>query len=334
MYNNLDCANVSFKLFTLMTKESKTKWKCLECVCKLPRKDNTNTPIRQQESRTDPIELCDDNEDDSQRNVTLRKKQTNFMNTIELLEEAQFELSTNSPPDFSGNDVEVLKNQIYKLQKELKSARESINQLSIENTNLKTTINDLQQKQNRQIKKQADNYDNKLQNQENTSNGINNEIKDHFTTLTDNKENDNTCKHSYKKKQICIISCDKNNKILKYSEQFFPNVKVCHYLHTNADISSSLIGIDSKLKDFTYNDYCIIFLSEIDFMTTEDYTKLIKTIRVELLKVQHTNVILCLPTYRYKCHANLFNKRVEVFNNMLYLDNETHQYAYILDTNK
>lgn len=62
--------------------------------------------------------------------------------------------------------------------------------------------------------------------------------------------------------------------------------------------------------------------------------KLIMLIRTNLLKVQNTNVIICLPNYKYGRNVNIFNKRVEVFNNMLYLDNETHQYAYILDSNK
>lgn len=42
---DIECANVSEKLFLLMTKEHKDVWKCPQCVCKIPKIGNVNTPL-------------------------------------------------------------------------------------------------------------------------------------------------------------------------------------------------------------------------------------------------------------------------------------------------
>ncbi|CAB3254179.1 unnamed protein product [Arctia plantaginis] len=44
---DLLCANVSEKRFNNMNKEQKCAWRCPECVSKLPKQRNTNTPVRQ-----------------------------------------------------------------------------------------------------------------------------------------------------------------------------------------------------------------------------------------------------------------------------------------------
>lgn len=137
------------------------------------------------------------------------------------------------------------------------------------------------------------------------------------------------------KRKICFINSNPKNNILKLSDSKYVNDELCHYLFTNGRICDLLSGIETKVQNFTFNDYCIIFIGENDFNATEDYMSLIKMIRMKLFQVcTHTNIIVCLPNYKYKNYANIFNKRVEVFNSMLYLDNETHEYAYILDTNK
>lgn len=44
---DLQCANVSIQRFlNTMTKDHKTQWKCHACRSKVPKKDNSNTPIR------------------------------------------------------------------------------------------------------------------------------------------------------------------------------------------------------------------------------------------------------------------------------------------------
>lgn len=352
---DLDCANVSYKLFTLMTKESKSNWKCIECVLKKPRSDNTNTPIRALDM-TQNIQSVerDDSYDDNQsyNNVTIRKRQTNSIDEETIEDSLQ---TTSSFRTLSLNDsieIEELKAQINQLSKDLEMAKLNIQELRSENVILKMTINEIKKKE-KSTNKQSECYNDIHEHKDKTtiSNSRNkknkkgknkntpvDKILQNQDGLIENQINTGMdtkiCNQSSCDKKICMISSNKRNDILKLAERNFCDSEIFHYLNTNANIQNLLLNIDLKLKNFTLNDYCVIFIGENDFMCTEDYSKLIMLIRTNLLKVQNTNVIICLPNYKYGRNVNIFNKRVEVFNNMLYLDNETHQYAYILDSNK
>lgn len=83
----------------------------------------------------------------------------------------------------------------------------------------------------------------------------------------------------------------------------------------------------------TKTDYCIIFIGEYDFQKTYNYIELVQYIRDKLSSLNNTNIILCLPTFKCSVYNTMYNSRLELFNNLLYLDNETHAYAYILDSN-
>lgn len=50
---DLMCANLSPKRFKKMSQDGKSTWKCLECKSKLPKVDNTNTPVRAAHQSTD-----------------------------------------------------------------------------------------------------------------------------------------------------------------------------------------------------------------------------------------------------------------------------------------
>lgn len=84
------------------------------------------------------------------------------------------------------------------------------------------------------------------------------------------------------------------------------------------------------------DDFCILIIGEDDFTATKNYVELVANIRETLQKVQNTNVVICVPTYKYGHDREylLYNQRVENFNNLLYLDALTHEYAYIFDSNK
>lgn len=46
---DLLCANIPEKrFFNTMTLEHKQKWKCQDCICKQPKTNNNNTPVRSQ----------------------------------------------------------------------------------------------------------------------------------------------------------------------------------------------------------------------------------------------------------------------------------------------
>lgn len=158
-----------------------------------------------------------------------------------------------------------------------------------------------------------------------------NNVLCHNITET-NSKNISTGNFSKLQKKLCVLSNDKNHVSLDIVEtKFVNNWKYCNYRKTNTDIKTLLKDLHLKTQDFTLDDYCIIFLGEIDFLTTQNYLEIIYSIRNELLKTVHTNVIICLPTY--KKDSFLFNSRVENFCNMLILDIETHKYAYWLDSN-
>lgn len=68
---DLDCANVSSaRFYNTMTAIHKAKWKCPTCMCKMPKKDNTNTPARALEHNTNTNYL----ENIQRDNITMRKK--------------------------------------------------------------------------------------------------------------------------------------------------------------------------------------------------------------------------------------------------------------------
>lgn len=113
-----------------------------------------------------------------------------------------------------------------------------------------------------------------------------------------------------------------------------PASETCHYRMTGGGILQLFSGLYGKLKGFTYSDFCIIYIGETDFTVTADYISLIQFVREQVQSVHHTNVIICLPTFKLHYNANMYNKRVEHFNKLLYTDNLSYEYAYILDSNK
>lgn len=69
---DLLCANLSSKHFYLMDIDCKNKWSCHECLSKLPKKDNSNTPVRStNRAATSEVE-CLENLDEN--NITMRTK--------------------------------------------------------------------------------------------------------------------------------------------------------------------------------------------------------------------------------------------------------------------
>lgn len=140
----------------------------------------------------------------------------------------------------------------------------------------------------------------------------------------------------YKKnvKKLCIISATPGNKVLNIAERNLSNTRVCHYCMPGGGIEQILNNIENKLQDYTYEDFCLLFIGEKDFEMSKNYAEIVKFIEDKLLLVQHTNVIICLPTYRNSQYANLFNYRVNTFNHLMYLNNVKNELAFILDCNK
>ncbi|CAB3237630.1 unnamed protein product [Arctia plantaginis] len=77
---DLECANVSKDRFNkTMTMEQKKTWKCQTCRCKMPKIDNTSTPIRLQDHETlHQTSTCIETTENN--NVTIRKRSTKTNN--------------------------------------------------------------------------------------------------------------------------------------------------------------------------------------------------------------------------------------------------------------
>ncbi|KAJ2937259.1 hypothetical protein O0L34_g19476 [Tuta absoluta] len=134
--------------------------------------------------------------------------------------------------------------------------------------------------------------------------------------------------------KICVLSADHTNKVSSATKNaFLGEYDFCHYNRTNCGTRQLLTGLDSKLKNFTMADYCIVFVSENDFLTTQNYSDLVMFIKENLEVLKNTNIIICSPTYRHGKFMNIYNSRVEAFNNLLCRDIETHKYAYLVDSN-
>ncbi|KAH9634926.1 hypothetical protein HF086_017225 [Spodoptera exigua] len=77
-FYDLACANIlDRKIFTSMTKDVKSKWKCCECISKLPKSGNSNTPVRNINPSVKEVGASSKVSDDetlSHTNVTMRKK--------------------------------------------------------------------------------------------------------------------------------------------------------------------------------------------------------------------------------------------------------------------
>lgn len=195
----------------------------------------------------------------------------------------------------------------------------------------------------------ADSESEELQNQETLPNSLNTDEEIVKSTEYKNKKTDKEREDANhrktinsqtaqtiqrKKRKLCIISNDSKNKILNAATRNFDNTQICHYLTPGVGINVLFKEIDKKLESFTLDDYCIIFIGEQDFIMSENYSLKVEYIRTSIQKVQHTNVIICLPTYKCCTNVDLFNCRIETFNQLIYLDNLKYQYAYILDSNK
>lgn len=151
------------------------------------------------------------------------------------------------------------------------------------------------------------------------------------TTFKQNKlqNQDSNCKP-----KICILSTNKQNNVLTIAQDvLYKGSTICHYLSPKASIPHLLYGLQSKLKNFTMTDYCIIMLSNEDFTEGQSIQMVLDCIKKSLQIITHTNVLLYAPTYQYGFGKEKINQTIKTFNNLLYNDVQTYNYAYLVDSN-
>lgn len=138
------------------------------------------------------------------------------------------------------------------------------------------------------------------------------------------------------KSKLTIISSNKYNKILEIAEDSLSDVcKICHYLTPGVGIKELMKNVEYKLQNHTMNDFCLFMIGKEDFETSSNLIDLVLYIKNRILQsMNHTNIVICVPTYDFGKNKNFFNARVETFNQLLHLDNITSEYAYLVDSNR
>lgn len=263
---------------------------------------------------------------------------------------------TQSQPEISNDESDGSQEIIKSLQKrvdelilDLNIAQQKISTLSSENTKLKQINAKLQRKSNvdEQKKKKTTNSSNPIKKKSITKQDSQRDSANQSSNLSTTTSKLNVTPElpasetkiqpvRPKKNKICIISTNKWNKITNIAETTLKehSEDICHYIFPHCNTEQLFRGIKTKLKAFTMNDFCILLLGEDDFTETSDHFQMILQIRTALEDIKHTNVIICSPTYKYGYYTNVYNWRVENFNNLLYLDILTREHAYFLDSNK
>lgn len=318
------------------------------------------------------------------QNITFRRPRTQSLNEKhdeDILNNTSITIdvddtTTGSLPNISCDSVDEqvyeLKNQIDKLKTDLQSANDEIVNLSLENTQLKKTIQALESK-HEMYKKVTKNLSNNMLNSPNRgtpkktitpinavsdnskkcpilekqkvanegSPEINNcsNTRDPKIDVSDTRSpqirmNNELSAHKSNLPKIAILSTNKNTDTLAAAKKLFPRFNICHYLTTNCSLERMVHSLESKIKDYNMNDYCVVVIGQTDFEFTNNYFELVINLRQILLKNMHTNVILCLPTFKCGKYTNMFNSRIETFNSLLNLDVLTHDHAYLIDSNK
>lgn len=137
-----------------------------------------------------------------------------------------------------------------------------------------------------------------------------------------------------RKHSLNILSANNRNKIWNIAHDTLgEEFNICHYTKPNAGIVELLGNVDNMLNDLTMDDYFVIMIGEDDFLTTKNYRLLVELIRAKLDRFSNTNIIISLPTFRCGQYQDVYNWRVETFNNLLYKDTMANGYAYLLDSN-
>lgn len=301
-------------------------------------------------------------------NITYRKPQRSSSLYDLSTNQSLFDTTMLSVPNTSFNESQNSKELYEKnnqLQEELLSANDEITKLNIENTTLKRELDKC--KQVIAIYKKVGTAENIIRTPKSGKKKSSSRTSYSCNTPqllpTNNKlyhalENfDNSISHQTEKQEvpnpkvnynsqklqpqcvttlrkICILSNNNKNDILSIAENTFQNnYNLCHYLKPHVSTEHMLSGLETKLRNYSMNDFCIILLGDEDFKRTNNYYNIIFHIREVLQAIQHTNIIICLPTYKCPFDTSLFNCRVETFNNLLYLDILTHGHAFLLDSN-
>lgn len=290
-------------------------------------------------------------------NITFRRPRTSSEpnNSSELISQT-LNCTTNSLPEMSEdeddkeinilrNEVKNLKSQLEKAHKEIKLLCSQISTLEQKNTEL-IKENEVSQKDNSSStlkkKKQIPKRDKILSTKRTSKETQPIELLDRCTSTAEgpagtsqNGTIQTNAPLPILKHNICMLSSETSNRLYTLCQRTdLINCNICHYRMPTCGLEQLLNNIDKKVQNFTHSDYCIIYIGEEDFRTTHNYIELVSFVREKIQILTHTNFIICLPTFKYMENKNImFNSRVDIFNNLIYMDVENYKHAFILDSN-
>lgn len=295
-------------------------------------------------------------------NITFRRARTiSEPNDSSEFISQTLDCTTNSLPEMSEDEdekeINILKNEVKNLKSQLESAHKEIDLLSSEIITLQQTNTELLKKNEALKKVTISPLKKKIQtpkrNKIPSTNKLSNETQpteilnsctpitesqtenSRNITLPNNSNTQTSPPPPILKQNICLISSETSNRLYTISQRTdLCNFNMCHYRMPKCGLRQLLENIDKKVQNFTLSDYCVIYIGEEDFRRTHNYIELVTFIREKLRTLTHTNFIICLPTFKYMENKNImFNSRIDTFNNLIYMDVETHEYAFILDSN-
>lgn len=363
---DLSCANVSSKLFYLMSREEKKNWKCQPCISQQNNSTKTEEERLDSDSDTDHDTITTqdrynipvDNSFESLSEITLESDKTEQLSsqtTVKL---------NRSCPEIGHNtyeEIERLKCIISELQTKLEAADHEIINLLSENIKYKENLSKCGGKisvlkqicrgtPTKVINSSSGKSEKKIHRTrldlfqlEKTKKGIlNMSTGDEGNYKRKQQTNKGTIYQSTPNRRpirnmnnILILSSNTRNKLLPVIEnEFGTEYNYCHHVTPNVGALQILEGIETKVHELTKRDYVVIMIGETDFKTSKDYKELIVALQNKLQIIQHTNIVICYPTYKYGWYTELFNSRVECFIRLLEKDVQVYQYAYLLDSNR
>lgn len=162
------CANLTFKKFCTMSKQSRLDWQCQACLNKRPKADNQNTPVRTTSEAHSDVDLAANSSKPSKRSrftspevdLDMDESKESCCRMANLNELIISALRSEVPKILEGSlikELEPIKNQISdvlssiefinkkyeEMSNLLKSREEDIKQLKSENIQLHNTVKDL-----------------------------------------------------------------------------------------------------------------------------------------------------------------------------------------------
>lgn len=235
--------------------------------------------------------------------------------------------------------LEDLEIQNRLLQERLQTAEREIDNLHLENSELRKTLSKHENKAKYLVDVLNHSTSKKnvtLRNKRKCLKGAQldfsiGEENKHYTQDYSNKQYNPSSNIS--KRNLTILSSNNRNKILNTTKHtgLYDTYNLCHHIIPGGGVKELLSCLESEVKKLDDKDFCVLLIGENDFKNNTSIQDIIYEIRVKVLAITTTNIIIALPTYI--CGAPIYNYKIENFNYMMLCDRELNKKSFIIDSN-